>query len=391
MLMAAELKQTPVISEELKNWVSTAASSGATDMHIEPYGEGLRVRLRVGGALVQPPFQSEAPEGAVDQLKAMAGLPLGKSLAPNSGIFSVDIDEGKMVSVRLTTFPTLRGDRLLLRFTSLEELASFDELGLNTDQIRTLSQTVSRRGGLTIVSGPWCSGKSATLHVIARQLNREELHVVSIEEVIEREIPGVTQTQVDEANGMDFASSLQHAMRHDPDVIVLGDIPDRATAKLVMDACMQGGFRVVAGFNSATVFETVEGLIERGFDRDQLGYILSGVCMQRLVRRICPHCKRPADETRAVRQQVGFALPENAQFYAGAGCEACQKTGYLGRVGVYEVVRLTNELKGLLVKGAPLLQFKKALRLLGVPTLRRDGAVKAEQGLTTLNEIVRVT
>ena len=391
MLMAAELKQTPVISEELKNWVSTAASSGATDMHIEPYGEGLRVRLRVGGALVQPPFQSEAPEGAVDQLKAMAGLPLGKSLAPNSGIFSVDIEEGKMVSVRLTTFPTLRGDRLLLRFTSLEELASFDELGLNTDQIRTLSQTVSRRGGLTIVSGPWCSGKSATLHVIARQLNREELHVVSIEEVIEREIPGVTQTQVDEANGMDFASSLQHAMRHDPDVIVLGDIPDRATAKLVMDACMQGGFRVVAGFNSATVFETVEGLIERGFDRDQLGYILSGVCMQRLVRRICPHCKRPADETRAVRQQVGFALPENAQFYAGAGCEACQKTGYLGRVGVYEVVRLTNELKGLLVKGAPLLQFKKALRLLGVPTLRRDGAVKAEQGLTTLNEIVRVT
>ena len=391
MLMAAELKQTPVISEELKNWVSTAASSGATDMHIEPYGEGLRVRLRVGGALVQPPFQSEAPEGAVDQLKAMAGLPLGKSLAPNSGIFSVDIEEGKMVSVRLTTFPTLRGDRLLLRFTSLEELASFDELGLNTDQIRTLSQTVSRRGGLTIVSGPWCSGKSATLHVIARQLNREELHVVSIEEVIEREIPGVTQTQIDEANGMDFASSLQHAMRHDPDVIVLGDIPDRATAKLVMDACMQGGFRVVAGFNSATVFETVEGLIERGFDRDQLGYILSGVCMQRLVRRICPHCKRPADETRAVRQQVGFALPENAQFYAGAGCEACQKTGYLGRVGVYEVVRLTNELKGLLVKGAPLLQFKKALRLLGVPTLRRDGAVKAEQGLTTLNEIVRVT
>ncbi len=391
MLMAAELKQTPVISEELKNWVSTAASSGATDMHIEPYGEGLRVRLRVGGALVQPPFQSEAPEGAVDQLKAMAGLPLGKSLSPNSGIFSVDIDEDKMVSVRLTTFPTLRGDRLLLRFTSLEELASFDELGLNTDQIRTLSQTVSRRGGLTIVSGPWCSGKSATLHVIARQLNREELHVVSIEEVIEREIPGVTQTQVDEANGMDFASSLQHAMRHDPDVIVLGDIPDRATAKLVMDACMQGGFRVVAGFNSATVFETVEGLIERGFDRDQLGYILSGVCMQRLVRRICPHCKRPADETRAVRQQVGFALPENAQFYAGAGCEACQKTGYLGRVGVYEVVRLTNELKGLLVKGAPLLQFKKALRLLGVPTLRRDGAVKAEQGLTTLNEIVRVT
>ena len=391
MLMAAELKQTPVISEELKNWVSTAASSGATDMHIEPYGEGLRVRLRVGGALVQPPFQSEAPEGAVDQLKAMAGLPLGKSLAPNSGIFSVDIDEDKMVSVRLTTFPTLRGDRLLLRFTSLEELASFDELGLNTDQIRTLSQTVSRRGGLTIVSGPWCSGKSATLHVIARQLNREELHVVSIEEVIEREIPGVTQTQIDEANGMDFASSLQHAMRHDPDVIVLGDIPDRATAKLVMDACMQGGFRVVAGFNSATVFETVEGLIERGFDRDQLGYILSGVCMQRLVRRICPHCKRPADETRAVRQQVGFALPENAQFYAGAGCEACQKTGYLGRVGVYEVVRLTNELKGLLVKGAPLLQFKKALRLLGVPTLRRDGAVKAEQGLTTLNEIVRVT
>ena len=391
MLMAAELKQTPVISEELKNWVSTAASSGATDMHIEPYGEGLRVRLRVGGALVQPPFQSEAPEGAVDQLKAMAGLPLGKSLAPNSGIFSVDIEEGKMVSVRLTTFPTLRGDRLLLRFTSLEELASFDELGLNTDQIRTLSQTVSRRGGLTIVSGPWCSGKSATLHVIARQLNREELHVVSIEEVIEREIPGVTQTQIDEANGMDFASSLQHAMRHDPDVIVLGDIPDRATAKLVMDACMQGGFRVVAGFNNATVFETVEGLIDRGFDRDQLGYILSGVCMQRLVRRICPHCKRPADETRAVRQQVGFALPENAQFYAGAGCEACQKTGYLGRVGVYEVVRLTNELKGLLVKGAPLLQFKKALRLLGVPTLRRDGAVKAEQGLTTLNEIVRVT
>ena len=159
MIMAAELKQTPVISEELKNWVSTAASSGATDMHIEPYGEGLRVRLRVGGALVQPPFQSEAPEGAVDQLKAMAGLPLGKSLAPNSGIFSVDIDEDKMVSVRLTTFPTLRGDRLLLRFTSLEELASFDELGLNTDQIRTLSQTVSRRGGLTIVSGPWCSGE----------------------------------------------------------------------------------------------------------------------------------------------------------------------------------------------------------------------------------------
>ena len=127
MLMAAELKQTPVISEELKNWVSTAASSGATDMHIEPYGEGLRVRLRVGGALVQPPFQSEAPEGAVDQLKAMAGLPLGKSLAPNSGIFSVDIEEGKMVSVRLTTFLTLRGDRLLLRFTSLRSwLASMN-------------------------------------------------------------------------------------------------------------------------------------------------------------------------------------------------------------------------------------------------------------------------
>ena len=391
MTMVAELKQSPTITEELKTWVSTAASSGATDMHIEPFGDTLRVRLRVGGALVQPPFQMDVPEGAVDQLKTMAGLALSKSVVPESGIFSLDPEDGVSLSVRVTTFPTLRGDRLLLRFTSLSELASFDELGMNTDQIRSLSQTVSRRGGLTIVAGPWCSGKSATLHVIARQLNREELHVVSIEEVIEREIPGVTQTQVDLANGMDFAASMQHAMRHDPDVIVLGDIPDADTAKLVMDACMQGGFRVVAGFNSSTVFETVEGLIERGFDRDQLGYVLSGVCMQRLVRRICSHCKREADETRAVRQQVGFALPENAQFYAGAGCEACQKTGYLGRVGVYEVVRLTNELKGLLVKGAPLLQFKKALRLLGVPTLRRDGAAKAEQGQTTLNEVVRVT
>ena len=391
MVMAVELQQSQTVSEELRNWVSVAASSGATDMHIEPYEDALRVRLRVGGALVQPPFQSSVPEGAVAQLKAMAGLPPTNSTVPGSGIFSVDLEDGTKMSVRLTTFPTLRGDRILLRFTSLEELASFDELGMSTDQIRSLSQTVSRRGGLTIVAGPWCSGKSATLHVIARQLNREELHVVSMEEVIEREIPGVTQTQIDPANGMSFAASLQHAMRHDPDVIVLGDIPDSETAKLVMDACMQGGFRVVAGFNSATVFETVEGLIERGFDRDQLGYVLSGVCMQRLVRRICPHCKRPADETRAVRQQVGFALPENAQFFAGAGCEACQKTGYLGRVGVYEVVRLTNELKGLLVKGAPLLQFKKALRLLGVPTLRRDGAAKAEKGLTTLNEIVRVT
>ena len=156
MLMAAELKQTPVISEELKNWVSTAASSGATDMHIEPYGEGLRVRLRVGGALVQPPFQSEAPEGAVDQLKAMAGLPLGKVSRTKLRHLLCRYRRRQNGLGAAYHVPDTPWRPASSSFYLLEELASFDELGLNTDQIRTLSQTVSRRGGLTIVSGPWC-------------------------------------------------------------------------------------------------------------------------------------------------------------------------------------------------------------------------------------------
>ena len=200
MLMAAELKQTPVISEELKNWVSTAASSGATDMHIEPYGEGLRVRLRVGGALCS-------------RRSSLKPRRCGRPAQSDGWLATRKISRAKLRHLLCRYRRRQNGLRAPYHvpdtpwrpasspFYLLEELASFDELGLNTDQIRTLSQTVSRRGGLTIVSGPGAP-VSATLYVIARQLNREELHVVSIEEVIEREIPS-TQTQIDEANGMD--------------------------------------------------------------------------------------------------------------------------------------------------------------------------------------------
>ena len=376
------------------DWIlQYAFDQRASDIHLEPRRDTGRVRFRIDGVLHQvfqmPPRVASA---VTARLKALARLDLAEKRRPQDGRIKTRSPDGQEIELRLSSMPTAFGEKLVLRvFDPDSLLKSYDALGLGTAQIQTWQQLTSQPHGIVLVTGPTGSGKTTTLYSTLRQLATEEVNVSTIEDPIELVEPQFNQMQVNPAIDLGFASGVRTVLRQDPDIIMVGEIRDLETAEVAVQAALTGHL-VLSTLHTNDAVAAVTRLLDLGVPAYLLRATLLGVMAQRLARQLCPHCKAPAPVDQAEWQALaGDQRPPPAEVMAAEGCLECRATGYLGRVGLYELVEMSPQLRNLIGSNTDLDEFRRSARESGAVSLREAGLHKVLAGLTHAREVLRVT
>jgi general secretion pathway protein E len=366
----------------------------ASDIHIEPRREKCKVRFRIDGVLHQV-YELPAPvmQAITSRLKILGRMNVAERRKPQDGRIKSRTPQGSEVELRLSTLPTAFGEKLVMRIFDPEVLLrSFSDLGLTGQDYQRWQEMVSRPHGIVLVTGPTGSGKTTTLYSTLRQLATEEVNVSTVEDPIEMVVDVFNQTQVHHAIDLDFASGIRTLMRQDPDIIMVGEIRDRETAEMAIQAALTGHL-VLSTLHTNGAPAAVTRLLDLGIPAHLLRVTLNGVMAQRLVRLLCPHCKEQVAADDGVWQQLvspwKLACPDHV--CQPVGCLECRNTGFLGRQGVYEIMPLSGPLKALLKDTGDIAELRiQALRE-GMKTLRLSGALKVAAGLTSVAEVLRVT
>lgn len=373
-----------------------AIRQGASDVHIEPYERELRVRYRVDGQL-RTVF-SAAPgqrDAVVSRLKVMAHLDIAEKRLPQDGrIRATFADAGRPrpIDIRASILPTLYGEKVVLRLLDPEGLRlDLTALGFAADGLDRFDRAIRRPWGMVLVTGPTGSGKTSTLYSSLARLNHPAINIVTAEDPVEFHLPGVNQVQVREQIGLTFASVLRSLLRQDPNIILVGEIRDTETAAIAVKAALTGHL-VLSTLHTNDAPTSITRLVNMGVEPFLVASALHLVCAQRLVRRICAEC-RDADDTSASyesEQEIGL-LRADVRRFRGRGCERCGGTGYRGRVGVFEVMEVTDALRDLVVANASAGDLRRQAVDGGMIPLRQSGLTAVESGLTTIDEVVRET
>lgn len=371
--------------------VRLAVAQRASDIHLEPKHDLMQVRFRVDGSLVdvQPIALAVAPN-VVSRVKVLAKMDIAERRLPQDGQVAIDIDGGRRVHLRASTFPASQGEKVVLRILSSHQLLAFEELGLEQAAQATLRDAVSRPQGFVVTSGPTGAGKTSTLYALLQLIDPREVNVVTLEDPVEVELYGVTQGQVNVRTGFTFASGLRAILRQDPDVILVGEMRDAETAGIAMQAALTGHL-VMSTLHTSDTVETIVRLVDLGVEPWIVANGLSAVLAQRLVRVVCPHCKRPAKLERDVWDGDEVLLFAGTDVVRPAGCDKCMRTGYRGRTGIFEVVELDDELRELVKAKAPAREYRDLYTKRKIPSLRRAGVQKVNAGVTTVDEVLRVS
>jgi type II secretory ATPase GspE/PulE/Tfp pilus assembly ATPase PilB-like protein len=371
--------------------VRLAVAQRASDIHLEPKHDLMQVRFRVDGSLVdvQPIALGVAPN-VVSRVKVLAKMDIAERRLPQDGQVAIDLDGGRRVHLRASTFPASQGEKVVLRILSSHQLLAFEELGLEQAAQATLRDAVSRPQGFVVTSGPTGAGKTSTLYALLQLIDPRAVNVVTLEDPIEVELYGVTQGQVNVRTGFTFASGLRAILRQDPDVILVGEMRDAETAGIAMQAALTGHL-VMSTLHTSDTVETIVRLVDLGVEPWIVANGLSAVLAQRLVRVVCPHCKRPAKLDRDVWDGDEVLLFAGTEVVRPAGCDKCMRTGYRGRTGIFEVVELDDELRELVKAKAPAREYRDLYAKRKIPSLRRAGVHKVNAGVTTVDEVLRVS
>ncbi len=387
-----ELKPIVAISESL---LLVALKEKASDIHIEPKRDKCVVRFRIDGMLVKR-FEFPAPliRPLVARYKVMASLDIADARRPQDGRISFRTPS-KDIDVRVSTLPSLHGEKVVLRIlgTLSEEIAlNLDRLGISADLLERLKAMISQPHGIVLVTGPTGSGKSTTLYAAANYLDRPTVNIVTIEDPVEYEVPTLTQCPVEAKIGRTFASILRAILRQDPDVILVGEIRDPETARIAAQAALTGHL-VLSSLHTNSALQAVLRLVEMGVEPHIVAPALLGVVGQRLVRRLCPSCKVPF---RAGEEHLAPYFHWDGPFpspvlYRPAGCPDCRGTGFSGRLAIHEIFRVNREARDLILKGASYAEIRAYAYERGFQDMRFDGFRKVFLGLTTIEEVVRVT
>ncbi|MBX6424262.1 GspE/PulE family protein [Thermosulfurimonas sp. F29] len=370
-----------------------AAEQRATDIHFEPFKDGLTVRFRVDGLLREKehlPRRLHAP--VISRIKLMAGLNIAEHRLPQDGGFRFRVG-GKDLDVRVSVIPTLYGEGVVLRLlTRNEKLLNLENLGFEDDSLEIFRDLLSRPNGIILVTGPTGSGKTTTLYAALRYLQRPEVKIITIEDPVEYQIPGLSQIQVKPEIGLTFASALRAILRHDPDIILVGEIRDQETAEIAMQAALTGHL-VFSTLHTRDALSAVTRLRDMGIERYLIAASVIGLVAQRLVRKVCPECGKETPPPGPFLKALSEAgLPELPVHYRrGKGCALCYGTGYLGRIAVYEIFPVDDELRDLILENKSPESFYGWARKRGFRRLFEDGLLKAAKGWTTFEEIVRTT
>ncbi len=372
--------------------VSDAVKMRASDIHIEPRGEGVQVRYRVDGRLMNyttlPPDML-AP--VLSRIKILAGEDISETRLPQGGRFATVVDE-RPIDLRVSTLPTYWGEKAVMRILDKSRIfVALTQLGFSPEMQQTFEDLVNRPQGMILVTGPTGSGKSTTLYAALHTINDETKNITTVEDPIEYEVQGLNQVQIHPVIGLDFAECLRHILRQDPDVILVGEIRDLETAQMAFRASLTGHL-VLSTLHTNDAPSATTRLVDMGVPPYLIASSVTGVLAQRLARRICTHCRTKTEPTAQELKSLGLK-PEQAQkinFYRGRGCQQCRNTGYLGRVALYELMLMNDQLREALTAGANASQLRQIAIKTKMRTLKYDGLLKIHQGITTAAEVMGV-
>jgi general secretion pathway protein E len=367
-----------------------AIKEGASDVHVETTEKRLVVRFRVDGVLrdIVEPQRGLAPM-LVSRIKVMAKLDIAEKRVPQDGRVTLRIG-GHDVDARVSTIPTQHGERVVLRLLEKGSLTlDLAGLGMSERDVATVNRLLERPHGMLLVTGPTGSGKTTTLYAGLSRLNDRKRNVMTVEDPIEYELPGVAQTQVNPRTDMTFARGLRAILRQDPDVIMVGEIRDHETAEVAVRSAMTGHF-VLSTLHTNSAIGSVTRLIDMGVERYLLAPMLVGLAAQRLVRRLCPECRRSDVASNADSRLLGGALEVGTPIWRAAGCEVCHGDGYRGRAGLYEVIAVDDALQAMIHDGVSEANLEREARR-NAPSLLDDGVAKVRAGVTSVEEVARVT
>ncbi|MGA3267481.1 MAG: GspE/PulE family protein [Verrucomicrobiota bacterium] len=372
--------------------VSTAIHERASDIHFVPFEDSMQLRYRIDGLLQEkapPPKQLHA--AIISRIKIMADMNIAERFMPQDGHIQIH-HRGTRVDIRVGTLPTIYGESLVMRLLEKNaRVQTIRELGLDAPRAAVLSHLVGKPHGLFLATGPTGSGKTTTLYSILQSIYTTELKILTIEDPVEYELPGVAQIPVRPSRNFSFANGLRSILRQDPDVVMVGEIRDSETAEIAIRAALTG-HQVFSTLHTNDATGAITRLIDMGVEPFLISSSLEGVVAQRLVRRICTQCRGPANVEPAIRDQVAAISGTKMEgpFFRGQGCDECRGTGYRGRIGIFELLPITNELRELVLKKSANAELKAAVQATMV-TMHQDALQKAAAGVTTLEEILRVS
>ncbi|MGZ8472280.1 MAG: type IV-A pilus assembly ATPase PilB [Candidatus Deferrimicrobiaceae bacterium] len=383
----------PVV--KLVNFILTdAIKRRASDIHIEPYEKEFRVRYRIDGVLyevMRPPLKMR--NAICSRLKILASLDIAERRLPQDGRIKLKVGKGKEMDFRVSVLPTIFGEKTVLRLLDKSSLQlDMGKLGFEPDQLRDFMESIHRPYGMVLVTGPTGSGKTTTLYSALTDLNKTADNISTCEDPVEYNFAGINQVQVKEEIGLTFAGSLRSFLRQDPDIIMVGEIRDYETAEIAVKAALTGHL-VLSTLHTNDAPGTVSRLLNMGIEPFLVSTSLNLILAQRLARRVCTHCSEELKIPPKALSDAGMKPDrlKHARLLRGKGCDECNTTGFRGRVALYEAMPVREEIKDLVLRGGSALDIKREAIRLGMKTLRQSGLTKVEEGVTTLEEILRVT
>lgn len=371
--------------------IAQAVDEKASDIHIEPEAKRTRIRYRIDGIMHEvssPP--SHLHNSIVSRIKIMARMDIAETRVPQDGRFEFKF-ENRSIDVRVSTFPIIYGEVVVMRLLDKQAMIfSLADLGFTEENLAKFKEMYSRPYGIILVTGPTGSGKTTTLYATLQSINSPERNIVTVEDPVEYELPGIRQSQINPKAGLVFANALRSLLRQDPDIILVGEIRDLETSSVAIEAALTGHL-VFSTLHTNDAPGALTRLVDMGVEPFLISSSVAGVIAQRLVRKICSNCKVPQEVTKEVLDHFKELKDKKLTFYHGKGCKSCRNTGYKGRSGIFEMLTLNPEIQDLIMKKASSNQVKEVAVRSGMKTLREDGIAKVIAGMTTLDEVLRVT
>ncbi|MGN0373894.1 MAG: GspE/PulE family protein [Butyrivibrio sp.] len=386
---AAKIDSSPIVTL-VRTIIEQAVRQRASDIHIEPFEEFVRVRYRVDGVLrLAGTYEINIFSAIIARIKVISGMDISEKRKPQDGRITIDVD-GREYDIRVSNLPTVFGEKVVMRLASKEGFKRDKrDLGLNETDLVKFDNILKNPNGIILVTGPTGSGKSTTLYTALSELANDEVNIITVEDPVEANIDGVNQVQTNVKADLTFASALRSILRQDPDIIMIGEIRDTETAEIAVKASITGHL-VVSTLHTNSTVATVSRLIDMGVEPYMLGDSLVGIIAQRLVRRLCD-CKKPREATVDEKKHLGVPVTESCTIYEPGGCPQCQNSGYHGRIGVYEIMPVSRKLRYLIAGKASAEELQKAAEAEGMSTLRKSASKYVLDGVTSYAEMMKIT
>lgn len=385
-----DVSDAPIV-QLVRSLMEQAVRQRASDIHVEALENNIRVRYRIDGSLYEKMVYDNSLLPAIStRIKIMGGMDISEKRKPQDGRMTIMVDRQEY-DIRISSIPTVHGEKIVMRISSKLALTrNKKELGLAEDELKRFDHMLANPFGIILVTGPTGSGKSTTLYTALSELNKEAVNIVTVEDPVEADIEGINQIQVNNKVDLTFASALRSILRQDPDIIMIGEIRDTETASIAVQASITGHL-VVSTLHTNNAVGTLNRLADMGIERYLIADSVVGVIAQRLVRKLCPHCRKKRLATQKEKELMNIPQEKEVEIYEPGGCNLCNNTGYFGRLGVFEIMEINEELRRMIVGNASSEEMEKAARNSGMRTLRENGTRYVLDGITSIEEMLKAS